>query len=186
MTGQVYHENLLGLLQRHLEGTADRDERAMTAATVHFARTHADCLHRTCLTGHLTGSAFVVDAAREWVLLTHHRKLDRWLQPGGHADGEADLLAVALREAREETGVAALLPMASEVFDVDRHRIPARAGEPAHWHHDVRFLLQADPSEPLVVSSESRALAWVPLRELATYNADESILRMARKVLSSQ
>jgi 8-oxo-dGTP pyrophosphatase MutT (NUDIX family) len=181
----VYH-TLEPLLLGHLTGAADAGERAMTAATLYFAAAHADCLYRTCLAGHLTGSAFVVDADREHALLTHHAKLDRWLQPGGHADGEPDLLAVALREASEETGVGGIRPVTGAVFDVDRHWIPPRPGEPGHWHHDVRFLLQADRQAPLVVSHESRALAWAPLVSLGDYNADESLLRMARKVILSR
>ena len=120
------------------------------------------------------------------VLLTHHRKLDRWLQLGGHVDGEADLAAAALREAREESGLARLRLVSPEIFDVDRHRIPARGAEPEHWHFDVRFLIEADPAEPLAVSSdESKDLAWVRLEEVARLNPDESLARMVRKTVSA-
>ncbi|HTX65667.1 MAG TPA: NUDIX hydrolase [Opitutaceae bacterium] len=171
----------LRLLRAHLPRAADPHEAAMTGEVIRFVEQHADCLVRACAPGHLTGSAWIVDAARRQVLLTHHRKLDKWLQPGGHADGDPDLLAVALREAREETGLTRLRAVSTEVFDVDRHWIPARGGTPGHWHLDLRFLVEADPAEPLVVSDESHDLAWVELARVAALNPEESMLRMVRK-----
>ena len=153
----------------------------MTAATIQFAEEHADCLLRSCLPGHLTGSAWIISPDRTRTLLTHHRKLDKWLQLGGHADGDPDLLAVALREAREESGLTRLRPLALEPFDVDRHRIPERKAEPAHWHYDLRFMIEADPEAPLVVSSESKELAWVEVVRVTALNPEESMARMVRK-----
>jgi 8-oxo-dGTP pyrophosphatase MutT (NUDIX family) len=118
------------------------------------------------------------------VLLMHHRKLDRWLQPGGHADGDADLARVALREAREETGLSDL-HLEGGIFDLDRHRIPARANEPGHWHYDVRYLVRAGANESFVVNAESHALAWRPVLEVARDETlDASLRRMARKRLA--
>lgn len=171
----------IALLRRH-EARAERGAEAeMLADYFAFIAAHPDCLWRTCLDGHLTASAWIVDPARTHTLLTHHRKLDRWLQLGGHVDGEADLLAAALREAREESGLASVRAVSAEVFDVDRHRIPARGAEPEHWHYDVRFLFEADVAEPLVVSSESKELAWVPVADVARLNPSESLARMVRK-----
>lgn len=130
--------------------------------------------------GHLTGSAWVVDPAAAKVLLLHHAKLDRWLQPGGHADGDYDLARVALREAQEESGLTSLSLLDSEVFDVDIHTIPERGDEPAHEHFDVRFVVTADSNEQPVISHESRGAAWVPLDAIHTRTSDESVLRMAR------
>ncbi|MEJ1973368.1 MAG: NUDIX hydrolase [Lacunisphaera sp.] len=138
-------------------------------------------MRRSCVPAHFTGSAWVVDSARRRTLLTQHRKLDKWLQLGGHADGEADLRAVALREAQEESGLTEMKAVTTEIFDLDRHLIPARKDEPAHWHYDVRFLFEADPAEPLVVTSESKSLAWVELTAVARLNPEESMLRMVRK-----
>ena len=133
--------------------------------------------------GHFTGSAWLVSADGARVLLTHHRKLGRWLQLGGHADGDPDLAQVALREAEEESGLVHLAVEAA-VFDLDRHAIPARGSEPEHWHYDVRFVVRATGGEDFAVSEESLALAWKPVAEIAADPAsDESLRRMAMKWL---
>lgn len=176
------HRNpVLQLLRAHAGAVSDPREAAMTAGIIRFVEAHADCLARTCAPGHLTGSAWIVDAARRQVLLTHHRKLNKWLQPGGHADGDPDLRAVALREAREETGLTRLAPAGDAVFDVDRHWIPPHGGVEGHWHLDLRFLVEADPEEELTVSDESHDLLWVALGRVAVLNPEESMLRMVRK-----
>lgn len=140
---------------------------------------------RARLAGHFTGSAWVVSADGGRTLLTHHRKLDRWLQPGGHADGEADLARVALREAEEETGVPGLRLEDGEIFDLDRHWIPERGEVPGHWHYDVRYVVRAGTDERFVVTEESHELAW---REIAAIVADPgmdgSMRRMAVKWLA--
>jgi 8-oxo-dGTP pyrophosphatase MutT (NUDIX family) len=146
-----------------------------------FIDAHPDCLWRTCLEGHLTGSAWVIDRARRKTLLTHHRKLGKWLQLGGHADGEEDLAAVALREAREESGLADVRLASPEIYDLDAHTIPARGSEPAHIHFDVRFLCEASSEAPLHVSDESHALAWLDLDAVVQLNPEESLLRMVRR-----
>ncbi|WP_243040937.1 NUDIX hydrolase [Dyella sedimenti] len=138
---------------------------------------------REALDAHFTGSAWLVSADGERVLLTHHRKLGRWLQLGGHADGDTDLARVALREAEEESGLDGL-SVESEPFDLDRHRIPARGTEPEHWHYDVRYVVRAGANERFVVSGESNALAWRDIRDIAGDAAfDASLRRMARKWL---
>lgn len=154
--------------------------------TIAFAEAHPDCLLRSCAPGHLTGSAWVVSPDRRRALLTHHRKLGKWLQLGGHADGEADLLAVAMREAREESGLSRLAAVGQRLFDVDRHWIPEHGGEPGHWHHDLRFMLEGDPAEPLTLTDESKALAWVDVAAVAALNREESMLRMVRKTMALQ
>ena len=153
----------------------------MTAATLAFVTAQPDCLRRTCVPGHLTGSAWIVSPDRTRVLLTHHRKLDKWLQLGGHADGDPDLLAVAWREAREESGLANVRVAAPEIFDLDRHWIPERKHEPGHFHYDLRFVFEADPREPLAITHESKDLAWVALDRVTGLNSEESMARMVRK-----
>jgi 8-oxo-dGTP pyrophosphatase MutT (NUDIX family) len=171
----------LRLLRAHGTRASDPHEAAMTAEITRFVEAHPDCLARTCAPGHLTGSAWIVDPSRRRVLLTHHRKLDKWLQPGGHADGDPDLLAVALREAREETGLTRLKPVSTDLFDVDRHWIPPRGDVPGHWHLDLRFLVEADPEEELSVSEESHDLMWVDLARVPLLNPEESMRRMVGK-----
>jgi len=149
-----------------------------------FGRAHADAFERSCVPGHYTGSAWLVSADGERVLLLHHRKLDRWLQPGGHADGDTDLARVALREAEEETGLADLA-LEPGIYDLDRHLIPARKQDPEHWHYDVRFVVRALGSERFTVSDESHALEWRPVADVAEdASADPSVRRMARKWLA--
>ncbi len=149
-----------------------------------FAAAHADCCERTCVPGHFTGSAWLVSADGERALLLHHRKLDRWLQPGGHADGDSDLAGVALREAEEESGLSGLR-VEGGVFDLDRHEIPARGIEPAHYHYDVRFVVRAGADEDFTVSEESHALKWLPVPAIADdAGADPSLRRMARRWLA--
>ena len=148
-----------------------------------FAAAHADCCERTLRTGHFTGSAWLVSADGERVLLTHHRKLNRWLQLGGHADGDGDLANVALREAEEESGLSGL-SVEPQVFDLDRHAIPARGDEPEHWHYDVRFVVHARGSEDFIVGEESHDLAWRSIAGIADDpQDDESLRRMAGKWL---
>ncbi len=159
-------------------------ERVTVAQFEVFLAAHTDVFERSNQVGHLTGSSWLVSEDGVRVLLMHHRKLDRWLQPGGHADGETDLACVALREAQEETGVTGLR-VDDGVFDLDRHRIPARGDEPEHWHYDVRYVVRAGADERLVVNAESRALAWRPVAEVAEDESlDVSLRRMARKWLS--
>ena len=138
---------------------------------------------RERLAGHFTGSAWLVSRDGKNALLTHHRKLDRWLQLGGHADGDVDLCAVALKEAEEESGLTGLFVDAG-IFDLDRHWIPERGDVPGHWHYDVRYVVHAGDNEAFVVSDESNALAWRDIAAIAAdASADESLQRMARRWL---
>jgi 8-oxo-dGTP pyrophosphatase MutT (NUDIX family) len=154
---------------------------ASVAQFTGFLQSHPAVFERSHLSGHFTGSAWLVSADGMRVLLMHHRKLDRWLQPGGHADGEADLARVALREAQEETGVKGL-QVEPGIFDIDRHCIPARANEPEHWHYDVRYVVRAGADDRFVINEESQALAWRPVTEIADRDgSDSSLRRMAQK-----
>jgi len=130
--------------------------------------------------GHVTGSAWLVDGSGEHVLLTHHRKLDAWLQLGGHSDGDPDTAAVAGREAEEESGLAVEL-ISRDILDIDVHEIPARKSDPAHFHFDVRFAFVSRSGRDYVVSDESHDLAWVPVERLRQFTTETSILRMAKK-----
>jgi 8-oxo-dGTP pyrophosphatase MutT (NUDIX family) len=149
-----------------------------------FLQQGGDIFDRHHRYGHFTGSAWLVSADGERVLLTHHRKLGRWLQLGGHADGDTDLARVALREAEEESGLNDLIGE-RDIFDLDRHRIPAHGDEPGHWHYDVRYVVRATGCETFSLSEESLALAWKPISDIADdAAASESLRRMATKWLA--
>jgi 8-oxo-dGTP pyrophosphatase MutT (NUDIX family) len=156
------------------------DEQATASRFLDFVISHERCFDRDFWAGHVTGSAWLVDASGERVLLTHHRKLGRWLQLGGHSDGNPEPLLVAMKEAEEESGLQ-VRPLGATVFDLDIHEIPARGDDPAHYHFDVRFALQVVGGESFSVSGESLDLAWVPIDRLDDYTREESMLRMARK-----
>lgn len=163
------------LLEAELPDQSDRDQ------ILGLLDTHGDELaDRSTLPGHLTGSALVVDAAGERALLMLHAKLGRWLQPGGHADGDHDLARVALREATEETGIEGLSVLVPAI-DVDIHRIPERGSEPSHLHLDLRFVVVAPPEAQAQGNSESEALRWVSWQELDDLSDEESLKRLAHR-----
>ena len=175
------HRNiLLDLLKNH-KGF-DENESKMLAETIEFVKFNEDCFMRELTIGHVTGSAWIVDKSHRYVLLTHHRKLDKWFQPGGHCDGDKDVLNVAMKEAIEETGVVDIKVLSNDIFDVDVHLIPARKDITEHFHYDIRFLFEADKEIPLVINEESNDLAWVEISKVAELNDSESITRMGRKV----
>lgn len=175
----MHRKPLLSSLDAHTAW--DDGEVAMVDRTRRFVSEHVDCFERSLAIGHVTGAAWIVNPNRNKVLLTHHRKLDRWLQLGGHCDGDGDTCGVAAREAAEESGLSSVKLVSSAIFDVDVHRIPARRNEPEHDHYDIRYLFEADDKEDLVISEESIALAWVELERLVEHGVDESVLRLAHK-----
>lgn len=139
------------------------------------------CFVRSAFPAHFTGSALVVDAHGSRVLLHHHRKLDKWLQFGGHCDGECNLPRVAAREAFEESGIEGLILASAKPFDLDIHEIPAKAGEPAHFHYDVRFMFIAPEGAKESCSSESKELRWFTVEETAALQLDPGLRRMIAK-----
>lgn len=147
---------------------------------------HPRAFFRDHLPGHMTASSWIIGGNGKFALLTHHAKLDRWLQPGGHADGDENILAVAQKEAREETGLTTLELLNTQIFDIDIHPIPARPDFPRHFHYDIRFLFRGNMSEPFTVTAESKNLAWIPAEDFASKTgANVSIMRMAEKVKSA-
>ncbi len=159
---------------------------AGAAEFLDFLASSPEAFERHHTVGHFTGSAWLVSADGRRVLLTHHRKLARWLQLGGHADGDRELSRVALREAEEESGLSGLV-VEPAIFDLDRHWIPERKGEPGHWHYDVRFVVRVTTDEAFVVSAESLELAWRDVAELAADPAtDASLKRMALRWLARE
>lgn len=143
---------------------------------------HPDAYQRTHLPGHITGSAWIISEAFDEALLVHHAKLDKWVQPGGHADGDENILAVALREAQEETGILQF-EIQPIVFDMDIHTIPARKDFPEHQHYDIRFLMKPLPNQTIAVSEESFDVKWIALAQLENYTKERSVLRMKDKIM---
>lgn len=185
----MHRQPLLDMLRRYV--SHNPSEKSVVEKIRQLVAGSPDCFERACRPGHVTGSAWVLSPDRNRCLLVHHRKLGRWLQPGGHADGNSDLTEVALREVREETGLAELdlVQFGDQLtpLDVDVHLIPARrdpAGqvvEDAHEHHDIRFLVIAPETQELVLSDESHDVRWFTRQELLETTDEESVLRMMRK-----
>ena len=175
----MHRKQILELLENH--ATFNEQEEQFRIETIQFVNENEQCFERELLKGHVTGSAWVLDKSRQYTLLTHHRKLDKWFQTGGHCDGDSDVLAVAIKEAEEETGLSAIKAISTAIFDVDVHLIPERKDVSEHYHYDIRFLLEADTNETLGISSESKDLAWVELSKVAQLNDSESIMRMVEK-----
>ena len=180
----MHRRPLLKMLKRYAERYSDEADVADRIERLVISR--ADCFERTCRPGHITGSAWVLSHDRRSCLLVHHAKLNRWLQPGGHADGQTNVAEVARREAQEETGLVDL-ELIAEPLDIDVHLIPPRLDrdgnqiEDAHEHHDIRFLLVAAPGQKLVLSDESHELRWFSHEEVLEVTDEESVLRMLRK-----
>ncbi|MCB1800769.1 MAG: NUDIX hydrolase [Gammaproteobacteria bacterium] len=177
----MHRQELIRLLQAHQ--TRFMDESAFVARALTFVAEHHDCFHCDLWPGHVTGSAWVVNPRRDHVLLMHHRKHDQWFQPGGHADGDADILRVALRETSEETGMGPehIRLVGGDVFDVDIHTIPASVRGPQHEHIDIRFLVEMDDDLVIPGNDESHQILWVALHEIARYNNNRSTYRMLEK-----
>ena len=171
-------------LLRHIPG--DDREAGDRAAILRLVETEPACFTRTTFTpGHVTGSGFIVHTASRRVLLHHHRRLDAWLQMGGHDDGENDSRATALRESAEESGLTDLVLLSPEILDVDLHAIPAGKGEPPHLHHDVRYALATlAPDAIQRDDAESVDLRWFSLEEAAAAMGDpdatRALARLAR------
>jgi 8-oxo-dGTP pyrophosphatase MutT (NUDIX family) len=177
----MHRSELTNLLLRHR--TPFNAEAGYVARALHFVEQYADCFDRDLLPGHITGSVWVVNPAHDRVLLLHHGKHFQWFQPGGHADSDNDILRVALRETREETGLAPdqIRLVGTDLFDVDIHIIPAGPWGPRHRHYDMRFLVEIDDHLDIPGSHESNAVAWVDLADVPRYNNSLSTLRMVEK-----
>ena len=134
---------------------------------------------RACLVGQFTASSWLVNSTNDQYVLMHHRRLDRWFQPGGHCDEETDVLAVAIKEAKEETGLIDIVPMMSAIFDLDIHFIPPKKKDHTHLHFDVRFLLQAQ-NDKLSPNQESFEVRWFDQADQSLIT-EQALLRMYQK-----
>jgi 8-oxo-dGTP pyrophosphatase MutT (NUDIX family) len=158
----------------------DRNEKLMQNRLLSFVHDHSDCYKRELLIGHVTASCWVMNKNKEEVLLIHHVKLDKWLQPGGHCDGNENVYEVAKKELEEETG---LIPTSIDVsiYDLDIHTIPERKGIPEHEHFDIRFLFTVNKNQRLIHNHETKDMKWMLLKDVDKYTKEESVLRMRDK-----
>ena len=139
------------------------------------------CFERSRQEGHFTASCWLLSKDETQALLMHHTKLDQWFQLGGHCDGDSDVLAVALKEAQEESGMNNIVPVSHDIFDIDIHLIPASSKHSAHYHYDVRFLLKVASDEKIVKNSESKELRWITRDSASLPPVNESVKRMFTK-----
>ncbi|MDA0350491.1 MAG: NUDIX hydrolase [Verrucomicrobia bacterium] len=174
------HRNPLKELLRQYRDCSPSNE--VAKAFTEFVNTHANCFERSQEEGHVTASAWIVDPKQKQVLLIHHKKLGLWLQPGGHCDGDPNVVRVAKKEVREETGLKDFRIFSEEIFDLDIHKIPQWKTVPAHYHYDVRFLIYANSQQPIAMSGESNALRWFDFSGISEMTPDASVIRMAGKV----
>jgi 8-oxo-dGTP pyrophosphatase MutT (NUDIX family) len=185
----MQRENILNKLSSYRG--ADSSEENFRLELIAFINGNENCFDSThppvqegdteSKMGHITGSAWVLSSDRRKVLLTHHLKLNKWLQLGGHSDGHPNVLETAIREACEESGIDSISPVHNNIFDIDIHEIPGKGNSPSHFHYDVRFLLESTKTEEFVTSHESQELKWINLKDVPKYNPDRSIERMCEK-----
>lgn len=163
--------------------TVSRQENIIKSKMLEFLAQHPQALERSCTVGHFTASAWLLSNDLQRALLMHHVKLNKWLQLGGHCDGNPNLLEVAVKEAQEESGLTNIQPLNSKIFDIDMHMIPDFGKESAHTHYDVRFLLRVMDDAPIIKNSESHELRWCTTN-LATFPTNEpSVIKMYKKWL---
>jgi len=161
----------------------DAAEQEYKKTILQFLATYPDAFERSLELGHITASCWLVNKDNTKALLTHHRKLNKWFQLGGHCDGNRNALAVALLEAQEESGINAIEPVMNDIFDIDVHAIPENKKDKAHYHYDIRFLLQVVSDEESVVGAESYDLAWISKERSALPTDERSVIRMFDKWL---
>lgn len=170
---------LQGLL--NLYSPANQLESEHKNRIVAFVNEHEDCFERSLQVGHITASAWLLNKDKTKALLMHHAKLNLWVQPGGHCDGDSDALAVAIKEAQEESGIMNIVPVSDQIFDVDVHFIPENPKEKGHYHYDIRFLLQVVGDEDFVQNRESKELRWVTKDRNLLPTNEQSVVRMFDK-----
>lgn len=148
-----------------------------------FLENNENFAYRDNLSGHFTGSAWVVSPDFSEALLIHHVKLDKWMQPGGHLEhGDTSFLDGAQREAREEMGIDGFRVVSDEIFDVDIHTIPEKNHEPEHEHYDVRYILSLDNNDISKIDTiEIHGAKWIKIEDLLAMDISDSIRRMAEK-----
>ena len=175
----MHRHSLLSLLKNYFPQTPE--EITYKNRMISFIEANPLCFERSLEQGHITGSAWLLSNDDSQALLMHHNKLNLWVQLGGHCDGESDVLQVAVKEAQEESGISAIVPVINEIFDIDIHCIPANSREKEHYHYDVRFLLRVASNEKFVQNSESKELRWISKDVSCLPTQSLSVVRMFNK-----
>lgn len=161
---------------------SDSQEQKNKDAIIQFVSQYENCFSRELTVGHITGSAWVVDSSGDHVLLLHHKKLGIWVQPGGHCDGNGNVLAVAIKEAQEESGIENIEPISQDIFDLDVHYIPGNSKEAEHYHYDIRFLLRVMNNKQPIKNDESHDVQWFSVHEKELFPTSmRSVTRMLDK-----
>jgi 8-oxo-dGTP pyrophosphatase MutT (NUDIX family) len=174
------HRNLLKKLLENYSPIYP-NEQTTKKLMLDFLATCEDCFSRSCGLGHFTASALLLNSDCSRILLLHHKKLGKWFQPGGHCDGDSDVLRVAIKEAREESGIDNIIPLQESIFDIDMHLIPQLGQESPHYHFDICFLLKTNGNDEVKINYESTSLKWFEPDEKTLPTSDESVLRMLEK-----
>jgi 8-oxo-dGTP pyrophosphatase MutT (NUDIX family) len=174
------HRNyLLGLMEKYVPSNFHENE--FQKQIREFVMKYHDCFERSLDIGHITASAWLLNNDGTKALLMHHAKLNNWFQLGGHCDGDWNVLRVAIKEAQEESGINAIIPINTEIFDIDVHPIPATRKEKEHYHYDIRFLLQITSEEKIKQNNESKELRWISKNENELPTQSPSVIRMFHK-----
>lgn len=150
-----------------------------------FTLAHSQCFERNTLPGHYTASCWLWNLEQTHVLFTHHKKLNKWIPLGGHADGNPNLLEVAIQEAKEESGIDAIIPISEEIYHLSIHHFPERGNQKEHLHYNVFFNLKVTSKEPFKVSSESIDLKWICPTQIEKYNQEACVGELKDKILAT-
>lgn len=175
----MHRNRLLTLLHNYFP--EDHYELQCKKEIISFIQHHEKCFERSLDIGHITASAWLLNKNKTHVLLMHHAKLNKWVQLGGHCDGNPDVLEVAIKEAQEESGINTIVPLSPTIFDIDIHLIPANSREKEHYHYDVRFLLQVTSNEHIIQNAESKELRWIDNNYNELPTDSPSVARMFKK-----
>lgn len=174
----MHREKLLKLLLCY--SPQNKVEHSYKERTLVFIERNPCCFEQSLEEGHITGSAWLLNKDSSKALLLLHSKLNLWVQPGGHCDGNPDVLQTSLKEAREESGISSIVPISEEIFDIDIHLFPALKGQKEHFHYDIRFLLKVASDEQAKINHESKEMLWIGCDEPLPSKA-LSVVRMFEK-----
>lgn len=156
---------------------------------IRYANMFDDILTRNNEIIHITSSAFVINKNKDKVLMVHHNIYNSWAWTGGHADGEEDLLFVAIKEVTEETGVKNIIPVSNEIVSIDILPVfgHMKKGKyvSSHLHASIAYLIEADENELLIVKpDENSGVKWIPICEIKLYSNEPHMIKVYEKIIS--